>query len=204
MPENNNRLIDPAYEEALNLTEDFKGNILYPRENFDPIKIEFPTYSPFIDVARKEGFRDPEIRHLLLEQERKMNFVAHPEEVNNFLGRTPETRKKMRAYETSQNFGIYRQLYPNKSDQEISDAIFLSTWQRGGVSAEALLSNPPLMEKIKGDLKISEGYWESAKRGANNWYITQKTGYLGARAMLTEISDEDALKEAKTVLEGQL
>ena len=114
---------------------------------FDWLSNRYPRYKDRIQEARNKGIPDRIIAKVFAEQiEPRLNFVGNQEQVNNFLGRTPQSMQMDRRYEEAKRFNAYRQAFPDKSEQEIADALWLA--QDSGVQATALLRNPELAKKL--------------------------------------------------------
>ena len=195
---------------------------------FDWLSNRYPRYKDRIQEARNKGIPDRIIAKVFAEQlEPRLNFVGNQEQVNNFLGRTQLSMQMDRRYEEAKRFNAYRQAFPDKSEQEIADALWLA--QDSGVQATALLRNPELAKKLArgrpmhyqifGDKRdtIPEG-WSTLdifmdrmfptnspfRIGANNFLRTQELGELGKLVMDDKISRQEALHKKQEIMQKYL
>ena len=103
-------------------------------EGFDWLKNRYPAFSPQIDEMRRRGLSDFDIANGFRNRvEPFVNFSSG--KGNRVFGRTEENLKLDAAFQRSQNFQLYQQMFPKATPQDIDDAIFLSAWSEGGISA---------------------------------------------------------------------
>ncbi len=115
--------------------------------NFDWLSNRYPKYKNIIQDLRNRGIPDNIISRVFVEQvEPRLNFINTPEQVNTFLGRTPKSMNLDRRFEEARTFDMYRRAFPDKSDQDISNAIWLA--QDSGISASSILKYPQLVPQI--------------------------------------------------------
>lgn len=165
-----------------------------PFSDYEPLFDMYPRYKNQIQEAFNRGIPRRFVEKFLNEHvEPKLNFVGTPDQVNSFLGRDEASQQRLRDYNEAKRFQTFREAFPDKSDQEISDAFAVS--QSNGVSPQALLQYPELMKKIVNGRKLHEGYIDSILRGSNNLGVTLYSGYIGMKYFLGAISKEEANKQ---------
>lgn len=197
-------------------------------QGFDWLSNRYPRYKDRIQELRYKGIPDRIISRVFSEQvEPRLNFTGNKEQVNNFLGRTSQTLELDRRYEQAKRFNAYRQAFPDKSEQEISDALWLA--QDSGVAASTLLQYPELAKKLTagrpmhyqifGDKRdsIPEG-WSAMdifmdrmlpknsplRMGWHNFSLTRQMGELGNLAINGKISREEALQKKQDLAQQLL
>ncbi len=164
-------------------------------EGYDYLVNKYPRFKDAIFQLRAKGFDDDIIERTFAERiEPRLPFVIKPSEVNAWLGRTERSMQLTRDYEYYKRHQLYKDA-TGKSDDEIFTAEGLS--QHFGISTSTLLSNPELTKKLTEGLKVRESWWDSARRGANNFFITRKLANLWERAARGTISEEEAQKQTQ-------
>ena len=114
--------------------------------DFDYLVEKYPALKEKIMAARARGVSDDFIHKFLAEEfEPRLNFFGNPETVNKFLGRTPERMERLRRYEEQRNFLMYKKAFPDKSDEDTTNAIWLG--QITGISPYNILNDPKVFKK---------------------------------------------------------
>ncbi len=167
---------------------------------FDPLINDTPALAEPIKKLRAQGFRDDNIAAVIQEFLPRLDFLAKKDTVNLALGRTPESMQAQADYLATKQFQAFREAYPHKSDEEIENAIELSAGE--GVNPGALLQSPSLYQAFLRGRKETESIWEAAKSGANNYFVTDRTGEIGWQYLLGRINSEDAYLQEQEALKN--
>ena len=197
-------------------------------QGFDWLSNEYPRFASLIQEGRKKGIPDHVMAKVFAEKvEPMLNFAGNPQQVNSWLGRTQQTMEQGRLFQQAKLLNNYRQYFPDKSEQDISDALWLS--QDSGISAAALLKYPELSKAMLkgrpahyqffGDKRdsIPEGWstWDIFKDrmlpensplriGFHNFTITREVGNLGNLAWRGKISTQEALQKKRELIQQYL
>ena len=184
---------------------------------FDWLSNRYPRFKNRIQELRNKNIPDRVISKVFAEQiEPRLNFTGNQDQVNQFLQRTPQTMELDRRFEEAKRFDTYRQAFPDKSEQEISDALWLA--QDSGVQASALLQYPELAKKLAGGRPMHYQVFGDKRDtlpqgmstldifmdrmlptnsplriGWNNFFITREMAEVGNLALDGKISRQEAL-----------
>ena len=165
-----------------------------PFYGYDYLAGKYPALKDTIQQLRNEGIPDSIIEDVMTnEVEPRLRFVGNNQAVNDALGRTPESMQTTSDYEGFKLMKAYRQAFPDKSDDEIFNAIDIS--RQSGVDTTSLLKNPKLYEYFLAGRKERETLIESAKRGYNNYLVHNDMGAVGFQAMLGRITSQDMFRQ---------
>ena len=133
-----------------------------PYDSFDFLSNNYPRFAPLIQKMRNSGYSDDTIEKFFAEDiEPRLNYHGNKEQINKFLGRTEESMKQVADYLSARRVHAYKNLYPEKSNDDIYNTIALS--QFSGISVLSLLKYPELYKAATEGKKVSETYWESVK-----------------------------------------
>ena len=165
-----------------------------PFYGYDYLAGKYPALKDTIQQLRNEGIPDEFIEDVMVNEfEPRLRFLSNNQAVNDALGRTPESMQTTSDYEAIKLMKAYRQAFPDKSDDEISNAIDIS--RQSGVDTSNLLKNPKLYEYFLAGRKERETLIESAKRGMNNYLVNNDMGAAGFQAMLGQITSQDMFRQ---------
>ena len=116
-------------------------------QDFDWLSNRYPALTQRIQQLRAEGINDDIINDVIVKEiEPHLNLISNSDNVNKALGRTQQSMELDRKYQEYKQFQGYKQAFPNKSDQDITNAIWVS--QKTGISATNLLTFPELFKKV--------------------------------------------------------
>ena len=169
------------------------GNDIYAPDtlaDFDYLKNNYPKFSKRIQQAYNAGIPKEQIETFFREYvEPRVNYVATPEQADIIFGRTQESKQKVADYERARMVNNYKLAFPDKSDEDIDNAIALSEFS--GVQTTTLLQNPELAKTLMRNRPMTENPIESGWRGMKNYLITNQTGRNGAKGLFGNISVEE-------------
>ena len=160
--------------------------------NFDWLSNRYPALKDRISTARGAGFSDEEISTSLQNIERKLDFFGKNEEVNKVLGRTEQTINNDANFMHVKQFDALRTVFPNKTDDDIYNAIELSRLE--GVNPTAFLQSDTLFNAFLRGQNARESLLESGIRGGSNYLTGNTNGEFGVQFILGQISREDLFK----------
>ena len=165
---------------------------------YDPLMDRYPRFKPAIEEMYRRGKTREQIADFFSSQAMpKLNWLGNAEQVRSYLGQTPEGLQRLSDFEHLRMMNAYRTAYPDKSDDDIYNAIEIS--RESGLDANNLLQYPDIYKGFIGDRKERESYLESIQRGGKNYLTGNTRGEIGVKAWAGHLSREDALKQAHEV-----
>ncbi len=155
----------------------------------DLLSLRYPAYKDRIVKARAAGYTDDEILPRLQEREAKALLYYPAEQVNERIGRTPETINSIELYERRHLRDAYVKSYAGKlTEQEVDERLVAAELIH--VQAPLLLRDDELYKKLAGHIKMREGWFESAWNGAVRDRLNKDESSLGMRLIYGEESEE--------------
>ena len=164
----------------------------------------YPVFKDKIQEGIKRGIPIQIIGSVLREQEQRVNFIGNQEQVQKLFGRTPETQNNTYLYEQLGFFDALKKANPDRSEQDIFNAIEMS--QQTGINVQNLLTHRDVYKYFIGNKPENESLMQSAIRGWKNYNTTNARGELGLTAMregwdAQRVSDEAAKIEQQMIPE---
>ena len=151
-------------------TQGIKFNVWLADEyrDYDPLMDRYPRFKPAIEEMYRRGKTREQIADFFSSQAMpKLNWLGNAEQVRSYLGQTPEGLQRLSDFEHLRMMNAYRTAYPDKSDDDIYNAIEIS--RESGLDANNLLQYPEIYKGFIGDRKERESYLESIQRGGKNY-----------------------------------
>ena len=159
-----------------------------PSAYADLLSLRYPAYKDRIVKARAAGYTDDEILPRLQEREAKALLYYPAEQVNERIGRTPETINSIELYERRHLRDAYVKAYAGKlTEQEVDERLVAAELIH--VQAPLLLRDDELYKKLAGHIKMREGWFESAWNGAVRDRLNKDESSLGMRLIYGEESE---------------
>ncbi|WP_299077445.1 hypothetical protein, partial [uncultured Fretibacterium sp.] len=154
----------------------------------DLLSLRYPAYKDRIVKARAAGYTDDEILPRLQEREAKALLYYPAEQVNERIGRTPETINSIELYERRHLRDAYVKANAGKlTEQEVDERLVAAELIH--VQAPLLLRDDELYKKLAGHIKMQEGWFESAWNGAVRDRLNKDESSLGMRLIYGEESE---------------
>ena len=154
----------------------------------DLLSLRYPAYKDRIVKARAAGYTDDEILPRLQEREAKALLYYPADQVNERIGRTPETINSVELYERRHLRDAYVKAYEGKlTEQEVDERLVAA--ELLNVQAPLLLRDDGLYKKLAGHIKMREGWFESAWNGAVRDRLNKDESSLGMRLIYGEESE---------------
>lgn len=154
----------------------------------DLLSLRYPAYKDRIVKARAAGYTDDEILPRLQEREAKALLYYPADQVNERIGRTPETINSVELYERRHLRDAYVKAYEGKlTEQEVDERLVAA--ELINVQAPLLLRDGELYKKLAGHIKMREGWVESAWNGAVRDRLNKDESSLGMRLIYGEESE---------------
>ena len=155
----------------------------------DLLSLRYPAYKDRIVKARAAGYTDDEILPRLQEREAKALLYYPADQVNERIGRTPETINSVELYERRHLRDAYVKAYEGKlTEQEVDERLVAA--ELINVQAPLLLRDGELYKKLAGHIKMREGWVESAWNGAVRDRLNKDESSLGMRLIYGEESED--------------
>ena len=166
--------------------------------NFDYLGNRYPRYKEHFQLMRNQGFTNEQIETFMINEfEPTINFFASEQQVNDFFMRTPETIKLDADYMRARQFKAYKSAFPDKSDDDIFNAIGVS--EAGGINTVNLLKYPDMYKDFTDEImrrtgatKVREGTLDATTRGFKNYLTQRDIASVGMDYLRGTISREDA------------
>ena len=151
----------------------------------DLLSLRYPAYKDRIVKARAAGYTDDEILPRLQEREAKALLYYPADQVNERIGRTPETINSVELYERRHLRDAYVKAYEGKlTEQEVDERLVAA--ELLNVQAPLLLRDDGLYKKLAGHIKMREGLFEAAWNGAVRDRLNKDESSLGMRLIYGE------------------
>lgn len=167
-------------------------------DNIDYLTTKYPALADRIQLLRNRGVQDEQIQNVIETQALpRLNYFANGEQIRKMLGQTDQSMEKVARYENLMRYKLFRQAFPDKSDNDIQEAIQIQ--QMTGVPANAYLNDPKLFKSFKdkimrdtGRIKERETYLDAAARGVSNFWTQFQISDIRRHQRAGDISDEEA------------
>lgn len=167
----------------------------------DLLTMQYPSYAEQIRILRGQGFNDDKIRTYLFDQETEARLYHKPEEVDQQMGRTPQSKADAARVENRQRVEALSQA-SGLSAEEIEERVKGS--ELTGVPVEMLINDPKLYQDLTKDIKMREGYLETINRGMQNYGTLRKAAGVGVERFLGQKDRETAQKEYDEIMKGHV
>ena len=167
-------------------------------DNIDYLTAKYPALAERIQLLRNRGVQDEQIQNVIETQALpRLNYFANGEQIRKMLGQTDQSMEKVARYENLMRYKLFKQAYPDKSDNDIQEAIQIQ--QMTGVPARAYLNDTKLFKAFTdkvmrdtGRIKERETYLDAAARGLSNFWTQFQISDIRTHQRAGDISDEEA------------
>jgi hypothetical protein len=147
----------------------------------------------FINKARSYGKSTAEIEDFLRQKEEVSLYIAKPEEVNRFLGRTPETMKRVYETRRESRLSMYEKAKPDMKREEIDETMTMASIL--GLSESVLLNNKGLRIKLSKEYNLRKSFFQEVADAKRREDLNYELAIVGNEAITKQQNREQYEKQ---------